>query len=145
MTPSDARNAITAYAQAETPELRAICDQLQAEIGKAIPTAASRIWHGSPVWFLGENPAVGYSVKQKRVDLMFWSGQLFDEPRLKAVGKDKAAQVSYDDRVRHQPPRTPPLAQKSRHNRFRLRGDVPAETRACREQVTETRQARERD
>jgi hypothetical protein len=97
MTPSDVRNPITEYARAQPPALRAICDRLQAEIEKALPAAPSKIWHGSPVWFLGENPIVGYSVKQKRVDLMFWSGQLFDEPNLKAVGKDKAAQVAIQE------------------------------------------------
>jgi hypothetical protein len=97
MTSSDSRNPIAAYARAQSPELRAICDKLQAEIEKALPNATSKIWHGSPVWFLGENPVVGYSVRHNRVDLMFWSGQLFDDPRLKALGKDKAAQVSIQE------------------------------------------------
>jgi hypothetical protein len=88
---------ITAYARAQSPELRATCDKLQAEIEKAIPAASSKIWHGSPVWFLGENPVVGYSVRQKGVALIFWSGQLFDEPHLKGLGKDKAAQISIQD------------------------------------------------
>jgi hypothetical protein len=88
---------IAAYARTQSPELRALCDKLQAEINRALPKATSRIWHESPVWFLGENPIVGYSIRQGRVDLMFWSGQLFDEPRLETVGKDKAAQVSFGD------------------------------------------------
>jgi hypothetical protein len=97
MTPTDARDPITTYARAQSPELRSVCDKLQVEIDKALPAATSKLWHGSPVWFLGENPVVGYCVRPKRIDLMFWSGQLFDEPRLKAVGKDKAAQVSFQD------------------------------------------------
>lgn len=75
----------------------AICDKLQTEIDRAIPKATSRIWHGSPVWFIEENPVVGYRVGPKRVDLTFWSSQLFEEPLLKAVGKDKAAQVSIEE------------------------------------------------
>jgi hypothetical protein len=47
------------------------------------------------VWLIGENPVVGYSVRQQNVDLMFWSGQLFGEPLLKPVGKDKAAHISF--------------------------------------------------
>ena len=90
-------NAVAAYARAHGETLGVICDKLQAEIEKAIPKASSRIWHGSPVWFIGENPVVGYSARAKRVDLMFWSGQLFDEPALKAVGKDKAAEFSIED------------------------------------------------
>lgn len=94
---SDARNPIAAYAKAHAPELGAICDKLQLEIDKGIPNTTSKIWHGSPVWFVGDNPVVGYAVRQKRVELMFWSGQLFEEPLLKAVGKDKAAQVGIQD------------------------------------------------
>ncbi len=94
---SDDGNPVAAYARTQAPELGAICDKLRAEIDSGIPDATSRIWHGSPVWFIGENPVVGYGIRQKRVDLMFWSGQLFDEPLLKAVGKDKAARVGIQD------------------------------------------------
>jgi hypothetical protein len=97
MTLSSARNSIAAYAKTQSPQLGAICDRLQAEINKGIPNATSKIWHGIPVWFVDENPVVGYNVRQERVDLMFWSGQLFDEPLLKAVGKFKAARVSFQD------------------------------------------------
>ena len=96
-SPSNSPNSVAAYARAQSPDLRSICGQLQAEIDRALPKATSRIWHGSPVWFLGENPVVGYSVRQKRVDLMFWSGQLFNDPHLTPLGKDKAAQVSIED------------------------------------------------
>jgi len=92
---TDTHDPIAAYAKAQAPELRAICDKLQVEIDKGIGNATSKIWHGSPVWFIAENPVGGYSVRQKRVDLMFWSGQLFEEPLLAAVGKDKAARVSF--------------------------------------------------
>jgi hypothetical protein len=84
---------IAEYAGRQAPEPGAVCDRLQAEIEKALPDAAGRIWHGGPVWFIGDNPVVGYSVRSGRVDLMFWSGQLFDEPSLKPTGKDKAAQI----------------------------------------------------
>jgi hypothetical protein len=96
-TGSDTLSPVASYAKGEAPALSAICEKLQAEIDRAVPKATSKIWHGSPVWFIGENPVVGYSVRSTRVDLMFWSGQLFDEPLLKPVGKDKAAQVSIRD------------------------------------------------
>lgn len=82
------------YATTQPPALRAICDKLAAEIDKAIPHATLRIWHGSPVWFIGEDPIVGYRVRPRSIELTFWSGQLFDEPLLKPAGKDKAAQFS---------------------------------------------------
>jgi len=91
---SGATASIAAYAVSQTPALAAICDKLQTEIDGALPNATSKIWHGSPVWFIGENPIVGYRVRSERVDLMFWSGQLFDEPLLRPLGKDKAAQIT---------------------------------------------------
>ena len=56
-----------------------------------------KVWHGGPVWFLDENPVVGYWVRKKTVQLLFWSGQSFDEPGLEPEGKFKAAHVHYDD------------------------------------------------
>jgi hypothetical protein len=88
---------VAAYVKSQSPASVAICDKLQAEIDRAIPKATSRMWHGGPVWLIGENPVVGYQAGPKRVDLTFWSVQLFEEPLLKAVGKDKAAQVSFRD------------------------------------------------
>jgi hypothetical protein len=96
-TDSGPSNPLAEYARTQIPALGDICERLQAETDRALPNATSRIWHGAPVWFIGENPVVGYRVQAKRVDLMFWSGQLFDESLLKAVGKDKAAQISIRD------------------------------------------------
>ena len=51
-----------------------------------------------PVWFVGENPVVGFNVTaQKGVNLLFWNGQSFGEPALKAAGKFKAAQIQFTD------------------------------------------------
>jgi hypothetical protein len=95
---TDTLTAVSAYGGSQVPALGAICEMLQAEIEKALPEATAKIWHGSPVWFIGENPIVGYSVRPKGVELMFWSGQLFEEPLLKALGKDKAAKVGFQDK-----------------------------------------------
>jgi hypothetical protein len=98
LTNSAPLNLVAEYARSQIPALGDLCDNLRTEIDRALPGAASRIWHGGPVWFIGENPVVGYTVRTERVDLMFWSGQLFDEPLLKAVGKFKAAQISIRDK-----------------------------------------------
>jgi hypothetical protein len=66
---SGAPAAIAEYARAQAPPLDAICRKLQVEIEKSIPDATSKIWHGSPVWFIGENPVVGYTARPERVDL----------------------------------------------------------------------------
>lgn len=79
------------------PNKAAIAACLRKEIEQALPKATVRIWHGMTVWFIGENPVVGYSAKLTRVTLRFWNGQNFDEPMLTAVGKFRAAQIRYRD------------------------------------------------
>ena len=66
-------------------------------IEQHLPQAKGKIWHGSPVWFLEENPVVGYSKLKDHVQLLFWSGQSFEEARLSPVGKHKAAEAVYSD------------------------------------------------
>jgi hypothetical protein len=88
---------IAAYSQALAPELRIICEALQALITAALPDAASKVWHGSPVWFKDENPVVGYNATTKAVNLLFWNGQAFGEPGLQPVGKYRAAQAVFGD------------------------------------------------
>lgn len=88
---------ISAYSKARPLEFRVICDLLRALIDAALPKATSRVWHGSPVWFIDENPVVGYNVTVKTVNLLFWNGQAFDEPVLKPVGKYRAAQAVFGD------------------------------------------------
>ena len=90
---------IAGYAKTRSPDPAAICGALRKEIDSCLPTATSKIWHGSPVWFIGENPVVGYNVTSKNeVCLLFWNGQSFDEPVFTPVGKGgKAAQILFTD------------------------------------------------
>ena len=74
---------------------RAICDLLAEAIHRGLPEAEARIWHAHPVWFLDGNPVVGYSKLKESVRLLFWSGQSFDEPGLRAEGTFKAAEARY--------------------------------------------------
>lgn len=86
---------IEEYNKAQEVEDREICDFLALTIDHALPDAQSRIWHAHPVWFLDGNPVVGYKKLRHCVRLLFWSGQSFDEPGLKAEGSFKAAEVRY--------------------------------------------------
>ena len=95
--PVSEADPILAYSSAQPPACQLICIQLRELIDKALPKATSQIWHGSPVWFLDENPVVGYSANAKGVHLLFWNGQAFDEPDLKPMGKYYAAQASFRD------------------------------------------------
>jgi hypothetical protein len=92
-------NAIARYSKAQPPKPAAICRLLHAEIEAALPDATSRIWHAIPVWFIGDNPVVGYKATPKQVNLLFWNGQSFGEPALKAAGKFKAAQIQFSDQA----------------------------------------------
>lgn len=75
-----------------------ICDLLAEEIDRRLRGAENKIWHAHPVWFLDENPIVGYSKQKPGIRLMFWSGASFEEPKLNVVGKKfKDASVFYND------------------------------------------------
>lgn len=74
---------------------RQICIRLMEAIEQTLPQAEGKVWHGSPVWFLEGNPIVGYSKQKRAVQLLFWSGQSFDEPGLAPVGKHKAAEALF--------------------------------------------------
>src|SRR5215813_12387941 len=90
-------NQITAYSKAQTLAFRTICDLLRELIDAALPKATSKVWHGSPVWFIDDNPVVGYNATAKSVNLLFWNGQAFDETGLKPVGKYRAAGAIFRD------------------------------------------------
>lgn len=79
------------------PGDRELCELLAAEISRGLPKASAKVWHAHPVWFLGDNPIVGYDRLKDAVRLFFWSGQSFDEPGLTASGTFKAAEARYAD------------------------------------------------
>lgn len=83
---------IKTYNNGQAANEKAICDLLAKEITKGLPEAENKIWHAHPVWFLDGNPIVGYAVLKGNVQLLFWSGQTFDEPGLKPEGSFKAAE-----------------------------------------------------
>jgi len=90
--------SISQYNKLQTRSVKEICDFLEVQINKNLKRSESKVWHGSPVWFINENPIVAYSVrKDGRVSLMFFSGQSFNEPDLKSEGKFKAAEIFYSD------------------------------------------------
>jgi hypothetical protein len=87
--------AILDYNAAQSSNDRRISELLANEIERGLPSAEGKVWHGGPVWFIESNPVVGYWVRKNRVQLLFWSGQSFDEPALKPEGKFKAAEASF--------------------------------------------------
>jgi len=94
---------ITRYLAALSENDRQICQRLMAAIEQNLPQANGKVWHGNPVWFIDDNPVVGYSKLKKHVQLLFWSGQSFDEVGLNPVGKHKAAEAIYTDAAQIDP------------------------------------------
>ena len=90
-------NDIAKYHASLSESDRQICQFLANAIEQHLPQAIGKVWHGNPVWFIDENPIVGYSKLKTHVQLLFWSGQSFDEPGLTPVGKHKAAEARYTD------------------------------------------------
>ena len=68
---------------------------LAGESNRYLSKAENKIWHAHPVWFLDGNPIVGYSKLKNDIQLLFWSGQSFDEEALQKEGSFKAAGIRY--------------------------------------------------
>lgn len=86
---------IQTYNNAQPEPFKAICEKLAQEINGTYPEEESKVWHRHPVWFLQGNPIVGYAKLKDCVQLLFWSGQSFDEASLDPEGTFKAAQKRY--------------------------------------------------
>lgn len=88
---------IRAYNQSQTSPDKQICNRLASIIDEVLPEAESKVWHAHPVWFLNENPIVGYSKQKPGIRLMFWSGADFEEKELNVIGKKfKDASIFYN-------------------------------------------------
>ena len=89
---------INEYNSKQNLEDQKICDQLAAIIDANLNEAESKIWHAHPVWFLDQNPIVGYSKQKAGIKLMFWSGGDFEEESLNVKGrKFKDASIFYNN------------------------------------------------
>lgn len=86
---------IRSYHEKLAAEDAAICDRLAKTINEALPNAENKLWHGHPVWFLDGNPIVGYGKLKHCIRLLFWSGQSFPTPGMKASGSFKASEIRY--------------------------------------------------
>lgn len=88
-------DAIEAFDNGLTEPQKTICKDLHGLIEASLKGSSSKLYHGSPVWFIQENPIVGYSIKKEGVSLLFWSGQGFSGEGLRAIGKYKAAEAVF--------------------------------------------------
>jgi len=84
------------YNEQLSADERGVCDALMHLIQDEMPEANAKIWHKHPVWFINDNPIVGYSLQKKGVRLMFWSGAEFVDHSATVLGeKFKDASVFY--------------------------------------------------
>lgn len=86
---------IITYNNSQSSVDKDICEMLGTEIDSVLSESTSKLWHGHPVWFLEGNPIVGYAKRKANIQLLFWSGQSFDEVALEVEGSFKAAQIRY--------------------------------------------------
>lgn len=89
---------VRAYHNKQTIADQQICDLLAKTIDSVLTEAENKVWHAHPVWFLEDNPIVGYSKQKNGIRLMFWSGADFEEDNLNVIGKKfKDASIFYND------------------------------------------------
>lgn len=86
---------IKAYNEELSDNDKEICETLMRAINNELSDATAKVWHAHPIWFLNDNPIVGYHKLKDNVRLMFWSGQSFDEPGLVNEGSFKTAEARY--------------------------------------------------
>ncbi len=92
----DMNKDVIEYNKAQDETNRDICNLLADEIQERLgDKTTNKVWHGAPVWFDDGNPVAGYAVRKNNVQLLFWSGQSFDEPGLQVEGSFKAAEARY--------------------------------------------------
>jgi hypothetical protein len=88
-------DAISDYNNTLDVTSKKIANQLRTLIDGNLKSTESKVWHGAPVWFIEENPVVGYSQKKSGISLLFWNGINFSEVELTKVGKFFAAEKVY--------------------------------------------------
>ena len=76
---------------------RELAQRLRNLFEEVVPAAKAKVWHGHPVWFIEDNPVFGYSLKKSGIEVLFWSGQSFKSPGLRAIGKFQAAGIIVDE------------------------------------------------
>ncbi len=90
-------NDAVEYSAKAGKEFGPLCEVLRKTISGIMPKNSGKIYYEMPVWFVEDNPAVGYSVSKNKdhVTLLFWSGRGFKTPGLTPEGSFMAAEVKY--------------------------------------------------
>lgn len=86
---------IQSYNNLQEEKNKKVCNALANLLDQKLGEENSKIWHKGPVWFIDGNPIAGYWVRKDSVQLLFWSGQSFEETGLTKEGSFKAAEKRF--------------------------------------------------
>jgi hypothetical protein len=90
------RKGVTAYISLLDRNYQEIANYLFEIIEANLDATECKIWHRHPVWFIDENPIVGFDKLKNGLRLLFWSGADFEEEKLKSgTAKFKDASITY--------------------------------------------------
>ena len=76
-----------------------IAEALRAHLDSGLPEADSKVWHGHPVWMIGNDPVAGFKAFPNYVTFMLWRGQSVndDTETLKPSGSADMATLKIAD------------------------------------------------
>jgi hypothetical protein len=76
-----------------------IAEALRAHLDTGLPEADSKVWHGHPVWMIGNQPVAGFKAYPNYVTFMLWRGQSVndDTETLQASGSAEMATLKIAD------------------------------------------------
>ena len=58
---------IPEYNKLQSVKIKEVCDLLEKNINENLKKSESKIWHGSPVWFIEGNPIVSYFIRKGKI------------------------------------------------------------------------------
>lgn len=90
---------IEEYIAGLEPPNDVIAGALRAHLDTGLPEAVGTVWHGHPVWMIGNEPVAGFKAYPNHVTFMLWRGQSVndDTEMLKASGSADMATLKIAD------------------------------------------------
>ena len=70
---------IDEYVESMSETLRPVGEKLTQVLDGSLPEADGFIWHGHPVWMIGDSPIAAFKAHATHVTFMIWKGQLLTD------------------------------------------------------------------
>lgn len=74
------KTTVDDYVTSQPDNLRPVAERLRAVLDTGLTSAEGRMWHGHPVWLIGNTPVAGFKAYTSYVTFMLWNGQRVDDP-----------------------------------------------------------------